>query len=71
MMVLFVIGILLFSWRLMAFAFHAAWSVAKCVLFTVGIPLILIALFLAGMVYLAVPLLAIGLLVSFLRPRIS
>ena len=60
MMVLFWIGILLFAWRLMVFAFHAAWSITKCVLFTVGVPLILIALFFAGMVYLAVPLLAIG-----------
>lgn len=71
MMTLFWIGILLFAWRLMAFALRAAWSITKCVLFTVGIPLILIGLFFAGLVYLAVPLLAIGLLVSFLRPRIS
>lgn len=71
MMVLFWIGILLFAWRLMVFAFHAAWSVTKCVLFAVGVPLILIVLFFAGMVYLAVPLLAIGLLVSFLGLRIS
>ena len=71
MMVLFWIGILLFAWRLMVFAFHAAWSITKCALFTVGVPLILIALFFAGMVYLAVPLLAIGLLVPFLGLRIS
>ena len=69
MMILFAAGILLFGWRLMVFAFRAAWSAAGCVLFAVGIPLVLAVLFLAGVVYLAVPLLVIGLLVSSFRLR--
>lgn len=54
----FVIGILVFTVRLVHFALKAAWGIPKGgVLFAIGIPAFLIVLFAAGMVFLAVPLL--------------
>ena len=68
MITLFVIGILVFSVKLVLFAFKAAWGITKGVLFVVGLPALLIALFFAGLVSFAVPLLLLGLLAAFLMP---
>ena len=68
MITLFVIGILVFSVKLVLFAFKAAWGIPKGVLFVVGLPALLIALFFAGLVSFAVPLLLLGLLAAFLMP---
>ena len=64
----FVIGILVFTVRLVHFAVKAAWGITKGVLFAIGIPALLIVLFLAGLVSLAVPLLILALLAAFLLP---
>ena len=68
MIILFVIGILVFTGKLIGFAIKAAWGITKGVLFVIGIPALLIALFVGGLVSLAVPLLILALLAVFLWP---
>lgn len=68
MITLFVIGILVFTVKLVHFAVKAAWGITKGVLFAIGIPALLIVLFLAGLVTLAIPLLILALLAAFLLP---
>ena len=68
MITLFVIGILVFTVKLVHFAVKAAWGITKGVLFAIGIPALLPVLFLAGLVTLAVPLLILALLAAFLLP---
>ena len=68
MITLFVIGILVFTGKLVLFAVKAAWGITKGVLFAIGIPALLVILFVAGLVSLAVPLLILALLAAFLLP---
>ena len=68
MIILFVIGILVFTGKLVHFTFKAAWGITKGVLFVIGIPALLIVLFVAGLAVLAVPLLFLALLAAFLWP---
>lgn len=68
MITLFVIGILVLTVKIVHFAWKAAWGITKGVLFVIGIPALLIALFFAGLVSLAVPLLIFALLAAFLLP---
>ena len=68
MITLFVIGIIVFIIRLAQFAFKAAWGITKGVLFVIGIPALLIVLFVTGLVFLAIPLLLIAILAVFLLP---
>lgn len=68
MITLFVIGIIVFTAKLVHFAFKAAWGITKGILFVVGIPALLIVLFVAGLAVLAVPLLFLALLAAFLWP---
>lgn len=71
MITLFVIGILVFTVKLVHFAVKAAWGITKGVLFAIGIPALLIVLFVAGLVSLAVPLLILALLAAFLLPIVK
>lgn len=71
MITLFVIGILVFTVKLVHFAFKAAWGVTKGILFAMGIPALLVALFVAGLVSLAIPLLVLTLLAAFLWPALK
>ena len=68
MITLFVIGLLVFTAKLIHFAVKAAWGITKGVLFVIGIPALLIVLFVAGLAALAVPLLILALLAAFLWP---
>ena len=68
MITLFVIGIIVFTVKLVHVAFKAAWGITKGILFVVGIPALLIVLFVAGLAVLAVPLLFLALLAAFLWP---
>lgn len=68
MITLFVIGILVFTAKLVHFAVKATWGITKGVLFVMGIPALLIVLFVAGLAVLAVPLLIFALLAAFLLP---
>ena len=71
MITLFVIGIIVFVVKLILFAFKAAWGIAKGILFVIGIPALLIALFVAGVVSLAIPLLILALLAVFIWPVVK
>lgn len=68
MITLFVIGILVFTGKLVHFAVKAAWGITKGILFVIGIPALLIVLFAVGLVSLAVPLLILALLAAFVLP---
>ena len=68
MITLFVIGILVFAVKLIHFACKAAWGITKGILFVIGIPALLIVLFVAGLAVLAVPLLLLALLAAFFWP---
>ena len=71
MITLFVIGILVFTAKLIHFACKAAWGITKGVLFVIGLPAILIVLFAAGVVSLSIPLLIAALLAAFLLPLLK
>ena len=68
MITLFVIGILVFTVKIVHFACKAAWGITKGILFVIGIPALLIVLFVAGLAVLAVPLLLLALSAAFLWP---
>ena len=68
MIALFVIGILVFTGKLIHFALKAAWGITKSALFVIGIPALLTVLFVGGLVSLAIPLLLLALLTAFLWP---
>ena len=68
MITLFVIGILVFTVKIVHFACKAAWGITKGILFVIGIPDLLIVLFVAGLAVLAVPLLLLALLAAFFWP---
>ena len=68
MIALFIIGILVFTGKLIHFACKAAWGITKGVLFVIGIPALLMVLFVAGLVSLAIPLLVLAMAAAFLLP---
>ena len=67
MITFFVIGIFVLTVNLIYLAFKAAWGIMKIVFFVIGVPGLLIVLFVSGLVYAAFPLLVLALLVAFLR----
>ena len=71
MIMLFVIGVLIFTVKLIQFALKAAWGLTKGILFVIGIPVLLVALFVVGLVSLAIPLLILALLAAFIWPVIK
>ena len=71
MITLFIIGIIVFTVKLIHFAWKAAWGITKGVLFVIGIPALLMVLFVAGFVSLAIPLLLLALLAAFLWPALK
>lgn len=71
MITLFIIGIIVFTVKLIHFALKAAWGITKGVLFVIGIPALLMVLFVAGFVSLAIPLLLLALLAAFLWPALK
>ena len=71
MVTLFVIGIVVFTAKLVHFALKAAWGITKGALVVLGLPALLIVLFAAGLVVLAIPLLLLALLAVFLRPLLK
>lgn len=71
MITLFVIGLVVFAINAFLLSIKAAWSIAKALLFVLGIPALLIALLIIGLTYLAVPLLIVALVAAFLVPRFT
>lgn len=64
---LFIAFMLTIFGRLIAFAFKAAWGITKVVLVLIVLPVALIALFAAGFVYIAIPILAIVGIVALVK----
>ena len=54
--------------KLVALTLSGTWGLTKTILFGVGLPVILAALFIAGLTVFAVPLLILALLGVFLLP---
>ena len=71
MITLFIIGIIVFTVKLIHFALKAAWGITKGVLFVIGILALLMVLFVAGFVSFAIPLLLLALLAAFLWPALK
>ena len=71
MVTLFIIGLIVFAVKLVHFSIKAAWGLTKVILLSIGLPVLLFVLFMAGLVSLAVPLLILALLAAFLWPVIK
>ena len=52
-------------------AIKMTWGLAKTVICIIGLPVILVILLIAGLVYLAVPLLIIAIVVSFIISKVN
>lgn len=70
MSVLFTIGILVLTVKMAALALKVTWGLIKAVLVVIGLPVILVVLFVGGLVTAAVPLLIIALLAAFFLPAV-
>ena len=68
MLTLFIIGMVVLVVKLVALALSVTWGLTKAILFGVGLPIVLAALFIAGLTAFAVPLLILALLGVFLLP---
>lgn len=53
--------------KLIAFSFRAAWGLTKYLLWLVFLPVIIIGIFAAGLVYLALPILTIVGIISMIK----
>jgi len=71
MITLFIIFMLLIFGKLGIFALKAAWGITKLVFFLMFLPGILIVMALAGLIYLALPLLIIVGIVSLFTKAVS
>lgn len=56
--------------KLALLAIRAAWGISKVIVCLVFAPLFLIVLLISGLVYIALPLLLIGAVVSFAAARV-
>lgn len=70
MITLFVVGLLIFAIKVALLGVKAAWGLTKALLFVLGVPVLLIALLIIGLAYLAIPLLTVALLAAFVAPRV-
>ena len=68
-LLLFVILLLVVFVKLLSFALKAAWSITKILFSVVIFPLVLIMLVVAGLMYVALPVLVIAGIVVFLLGR--
>ena len=66
--VVFSFLLLLFVWRLIPVVMKAALSITRSLFIIVLCPLILIVLVFFGLVYLAVPLLMLGIFITLMCP---
>ena len=68
-LLLFVILLLVVFGKLLSFALKAAWSITKILFSVVIFPLVLVMLVVAGLMYVALPVLVIAGIVVFLLGR--
>ncbi len=71
MITLFIIFMFIIFGKLGIFALKAAWGITKLVFFLMFLPGILIVMALAGLIYLALPLLIIVGIVSLFTKAVS
>ena len=71
MITLFIIGIMVLVFKISMMAIEAAWSITSVVLSLVLMPVIIMGLFVAGLVYAAVPVLVVALIAAFVWPAIK
>lgn len=64
---LFIVLIVVVFGKLLVFALKASWGIVKVLLTIVFLPLVLVCLVLAGLVYVAVPILLVVGLFSMVR----
>ncbi len=64
--VIFVIAVILVTFKLLVGGIKAAWGIAKVLCTLFFFPALVIGLFVVGLVYIAVPILIIGALGSFM-----
>ena len=64
MITLFTIGILFLVFEMIALALRATWGLMKAVFWVLGLPFVLVAMLLGGLLHLAMPLLIIGLIIG-------
>ena len=65
--VLFTILTFIVFGKLLIFAIKASWGLARILVTVIFLPLVLIGLLVAGLVYLAVPLLVVAGVISLLK----
>ena len=63
---IFIVMLIMLVGKIIGLAFKAAWGLTKIVLWIILFPVLLIGLFLAGVVYIAFPLLLVAWIVSVL-----
>lgn len=67
---IFIIMMLLVFGKILTLAIKMAWGITKIVVFVILLPIVLIALVFAGLIYIAIPVLAIIGLVTLIKPHI-
>lgn len=64
MITLFTIGIIFLVFEMIALALRTTWGLVKVVFWGLGLPFVLVAMLLGGLIHLAMPLLVIGLIIG-------
>lgn len=67
MITLFMLLMIALFYKIIVFSAKAAWGITKVVFTIVFLPVIIIAALSVGLIYLAIPLLIIGGLISLVR----
>lgn len=64
---LIVFGLVIAFFKLIGFALKAAWSIGKIILAFLLLPVIIVGIIFAGLIYLLIPLAIIGIIVCAIR----
>ena len=71
MITLFTIGIIFLVFEMIALAFRATWGLMKAMFWVLGLPFVLVAMLLGGLLHLAMPLLVFGLIIGLFPWAVS
>lgn len=67
---LFVICMFVVFWELLIFGIKAAWGISKIFFTIIFLPVILIGMVLGGLIYIALPIVVIIGIISFLASKV-
>lgn len=67
MMTLFMILMIMMFYKVIVFSVKAAWGITKFIFAIIFLPVIIVAALSVGLIYVALPLLIIGGLISLVR----